>query len=246
MLFVLLLVPWALPRPDGTRTALQHALLRAAHGKVLTEARRRDLTGAREVTGLLIGTPAGEEFRRQCESNRQHIERMPAAARPTESALRLAVPPGAPAGTERLTVAGILDAFADQEPGPAGPLVVLSACETDLSGGHHDEALTLATALVASGAADVVGSRWAVRDGSTPVMTAVLQHHLTEGRLAPPDARLWMLEPHREPPPTLTGPCAARPPGPTCTSSATGRPSPSRATRHRVPRSASLDRARAG
>ncbi|MGV9658726.1 CHAT domain-containing protein, partial [Streptomyces koyangensis] len=88
----------------------------------------------------------------------------------------------------------------------AGPLVVLSACETDLSGGHHDEALTLATALVASGAADVVGSRWAVRDGSTPVMTAVLQHHLTEGRLAPPDARLWMLDPHREPPPTLTGP----------------------------------------
>ncbi|MGW9001042.1 hypothetical protein [Streptomyces koyangensis] len=86
MLFVLLLVPLALPRPDGTRTALQHALLRAAHGKVLTEARRRDLTGAREVTGLLIGIPAGEEFRRQCESNRQHIERMPAAARPTESA----------------------------------------------------------------------------------------------------------------------------------------------------------------
>ncbi|MGA5425799.1 CHAT domain-containing protein [Streptomyces koyangensis] len=206
MLFVLLLVPWALPRPDGTRTALQHALLRAAHGKVLTEARRRDLTGAREVTGLLIGIPAGEEFRRQCESNRQDIERMPAAARPTESALRLAVPPGAPAGAGRLTVAGILDAFADLEPGPAGPLVVLSACETDLSGGHHDEALTVATALVASGAADVVGSRWAVRDGPTSVMTAVLHHHLTEGRLAPPDAQLWMLDPHREPPPTLTGP----------------------------------------
>ncbi|GAA2532709.1 hypothetical protein ABWI13_03325 [Streptomyces koyangensis] len=155
MLFVLLLVPWALPRPDGTRTALQHALLRAVHGKVLTEALRRDLTGAREVTGRLIGTPAGEEFRRQCESNRQDIERMPAAVRPTESALRLAVPSGAPAGAERLTVAGILD-------------------------------------------------------GPTSVMTAVLHHHLTEGCLAPPDAlradQLWMLDPHREPPPTLTGP----------------------------------------
>ncbi|MGV9659472.1 hypothetical protein ACWDR5_21220, partial [Streptomyces koyangensis] len=94
MLFVLLLVPWALPRPDGTRTALQHALLRAAHGKVLTEALRRDLTGAREVTGRLIGTPAGEEFRRQCESNRQDIERHRAGTGPPRGAQarRLRVP----------------------------------------------------------------------------------------------------------------------------------------------------------
>ncbi|WP_165394422.1 hypothetical protein [Streptomyces albidoflavus] len=79
MMCVFLLVPWALPRPDGTRTALQHALLRAADGEVLTDALRRDLTEAGEVTGRLIRTPAGEEFRRQCESNLEDIERMLAA-----------------------------------------------------------------------------------------------------------------------------------------------------------------------
>jgi CHAT domain-containing protein len=98
-------------------------------------------------------------------------------------------------------VAGILDGAAEVPPGTAGPLVVLSACETDLSNRHHDEALTLATALVTRGAADVVGSRWAVRDGATAVMMAVFHHHLTAGGLAPPDAlraaQLWMLDPHR-------------------------------------------------
>lgn len=59
-----------------------------------------------------------------------------------------------------LTVARILDEAAPATAPAAGPLVALSACETDLSTGDHDEALTLSTALVARGAADVVGSRW--------------------------------------------------------------------------------------
>ncbi|MFE7572755.1 CHAT domain-containing protein, partial [Streptomyces sp. NPDC057539] len=104
----------------------------------------------------------------------------------------------------------ILDGAAGSRPDTAGPLVVLSACETDLSTRLHDEALTLATALVAGGAADVVGSRWAVRDGPTSVMMAVFHHHLTAGGLAPPDAlraaQLWMLNPRREFPSTLDGP----------------------------------------
>ncbi|WP_407703434.1 CHAT domain-containing protein [Streptomyces triticirhizae] len=138
-----------------------------------------------------------------------------AAPRPTASALRLAQPPGAPPDAGRLTVSEILDAVAGgpaDAPGEAdaGPLVVLSACETDLSTRRHDEALTLATALVACGAADVVGSRWAVVDGATAVLMAVFHHHLTASGRAPPDAlraaQLWMLDPHREPPPTLPGP----------------------------------------
>uniref|UniRef100_UPI004057350D CHAT domain-containing protein n=1 Tax=Streptomyces albidoflavus TaxID=1886 RepID=UPI004057350D len=119
---------------------------------------------------------------------------------PTRSALSLA--------DGDLTVARILDEAAPgPAPGTAGPLVVLSACETDLSTGDHDEALTLSTALVARGAADVVGSRWAVDDCATALMMAVLHHFLAGEGLAPPDAlraaQLWMLDPERRPPPGM-------------------------------------------
>ncbi|MFI5548720.1 CHAT domain-containing protein [Streptomyces sp. NPDC051738] len=122
-----------------------------------------------------------------------------ASPSPARSALSLA--DGA------LTVARILDHAAAAEPGSDGPLVVLSACETDLSTGDHDEALTLSTALVARGAADVVGSRWAVNDSATALMMAVFHHFLTSEDLAPADAlraaQLWMLDPDRRPPPGL-------------------------------------------
>ncbi|WP_262418176.1 CHAT domain-containing protein [Streptomyces sp. SP2-10] len=121
---------------------------------------------------------------------------------PTRSALSLA--------DGELTVARILDHAAAAAPGPDGPLVVLSACETDLSTGDHDEALTLSTALVARGAADVVGSRWAVDDSATALMMAVFHHFLTGRGLAPGDAlraaQLWMLDPDRRPPPGLGDP----------------------------------------
>ncbi|MCZ0991612.1 CHAT domain-containing protein [Streptomyces diastatochromogenes] len=87
---------------------------------------------------------------------------------------------------------------------------MLSACETDLSTGDHDEALTLSTALVARGAADVVGSRWAVNDSATALMMAAFHHFLTSQDLAPADAlraaQLWMLDPDRRPPPGLGNP----------------------------------------
>ncbi|MFE4369424.1 CHAT domain-containing protein [Streptomyces sp. NPDC056835] len=121
---------------------------------------------------------------------------------PTRSALSLA--------DGELTVARILDHAAAAAPGPDGPLVVLSACETDLSTGDHDEALTLSTALVARGAADVVGSRWAVNDSATALMMAVFHHFLTSQDLAPADAlraaQLWMLNPDRRSPPGLGDP----------------------------------------
>lgn len=121
---------------------------------------------------------------------------------PTRSALSLA--------DGELTVARILDHAAAAAPGPDGPLVVLSACETDLSTGDHDEALTLSTALVARGAADVVGSRWAVDDSATALMMAVFHHFLTSRDLAPAEAlraaQLWMLDPDRRPPPGLGDP----------------------------------------
>ncbi|WP_086883840.1 CHAT domain-containing protein [Streptomyces rhizosphaericus] len=128
---------------------------------------------------------------------------------PTRSALWLAAPPTGPEDAGRLTVARILDGAATEQPRAAGPLVVLSACETDLSTRDHDEALTLSTALVARGAADVIGSRWAVNDAPTALMMAVFHDFVTTHGLAPVDAlraaQLWMLDPRREPPPTLRG-----------------------------------------
>lgn len=128
---------------------------------------------------------------------------------PTRSALWLAAPPAGPEDAGRLTVARLLDGAATGQPAAAGPLVVLSACETDLSTRDHDEALTLSTALIARGAADVIGSRWAVHDATTALMMAVFHDFVTRQRLAPVDAlraaQLWMLNPRREPPPTLHG-----------------------------------------
>ncbi|MFK4186062.1 CHAT domain-containing protein [Streptomyces sparsogenes] len=126
---------------------------------------------------------------------------------PTRSALRLAAPTGAPPEAGHLTVARILDSTVTARRDTAGPLVVLSACETDLSNRDHDEALTLATALVSRGAADVVGSRWAVREAPAALMMAVFHHFLTAHGRTPADAlraaQLWMLDPNREPPPNL-------------------------------------------
>ncbi|MFE6668069.1 CHAT domain-containing protein [Streptomyces sp. NPDC057697] len=205
-----LTLPWAELETAALRSACYAGALR--YGEFFGADGERDAAGTpQDLLAVLPGGPAPAALiHLSCHAV--------AAPRPTASELRLAVPSGAGADAGRLTVADILDASADRGPGAAGPLVVLSACETDLSAGHHDEALTLATALVTGGAADVVGSRWAVRDGPTSVMMAVFHHHLTARGLAPPDAlraaQLWMLDPRRVPPPALDGPLraeAARP-----------------------------------
>ncbi|MEU5031091.1 CHAT domain-containing protein [Streptomyces milbemycinicus] len=126
-----------------------------------------------------------------------------AGLRPTDSALHLAE--GAQ-GSGRLTVTRILDVPVEDQ-SAVGPLVVLSACETDLSSRDHDEALTPTTALLARGATDVVGSRWKVSDSASAALMVVFHHHLTVMGLAPPDAlraaQLWMLDPDRRPVPGL-------------------------------------------
>ncbi|MFF1651487.1 CHAT domain-containing protein [Streptomyces sp. NPDC058240] len=199
-------LPWAELEAATLRATCYTEALR--YGEFFTADGERDAAGTPE--DLLAVLPGGTNPAAMVHLSCHAV----AAPRPTDSELRLAVPPGAGADAGRLTVADILDASTDRGPGTAGPLVVLSACETDLSAGHHDEALTLATALVTGGAADVVGSRWAVRDGPTSVVMAVFHHYLTARGLAPPDAlraaQLWMLDPRREPPPTLEGPLRAQ------------------------------------
>jgi hypothetical protein len=130
-----------------------------------------------------------------------------AGVRPTESALHLAATAADEKG--RLTVTRLLDRPVPAEQDrPDGPLIVLSACETDLSTRDHDEALTLTTAFVSGGARDVVGSRWTVRDSASILLMAVFHHHLRAGS-SPVDAlraaQLWMLDPDREDPGCLNG-----------------------------------------
>ncbi|MGO4426659.1 CHAT domain-containing protein, partial [Streptomyces sp. MCAF7] len=102
-----------------------------------------------DVLSHLPGSPAGSPA-----SLLHLVVHGLAGVRPTDSALHLA--------EGRLTVDRILDvpAVSGEDRVAAGPLVVLSACETDLSSRDHDEALTPTTALLARGATDVVGSRW--------------------------------------------------------------------------------------
>ncbi|MFF5933102.1 CHAT domain-containing protein [Streptomyces sp. NPDC012508] len=134
-----------------------------------------------------------------------------AGTNPTASALRLAPEEGGTAERPNaglLTVTRLLDRSAGEQDAADGPLVVLSACETDLTKRDHDEALTLTTAFVASGARDVVGSRWATRDSAAALMMAVFHHYVAIEGLTPVDAlqgaQRWMLDPERVNPGSLS------------------------------------------
>ncbi|WP_062212903.1 CHAT domain-containing protein [Streptomyces sp. NBRC 109706] len=157
-----------------------------------------------ELLAVLPGASAGEP------ASLLHIaSHGEAGARPTVSALALADQDGAAQDEGLLTVTRLLDRPGGVAAGEPGPLVVLSACETDLSRRDHDEALTLTTAFVARGATDAVGSRWTTRDSASALMMAVFHHQLTVVGLAPADAlretQLWMLDPARRPPPGVEG-----------------------------------------
>ncbi|WP_330307945.1 MULTISPECIES: CHAT domain-containing protein [unclassified Streptomyces] len=134
-----------------------------------------------------------------------------AGTRPTVSALHLAAPEHGGDGPDpgMLTVTRLLDRPDAQQASEGGPLVVLSACQTDLSTRDHDEALTLTTAFLAGGARDAIGSRWTTNDSASALLMAVFHHHLTVDGLSPVDAlraaQLWMLDPCRQNPGSLRG-----------------------------------------
>ncbi|MFJ6982432.1 MULTISPECIES: CHAT domain-containing protein [unclassified Streptomyces] len=140
-----------------------------------------------------------------------------AGGRPTVSGLLLHTPDGG-AGAEDaglLTVRRLLGAPSGGGPraAGAGPLIVLSACETDLTTRDHDETLTLTTAFVARGAADVIGSKWSIGDASSAVLMYVLHHALAAGAdpaRALRTAQLWALDADRPAIPGLPGPLAVR------------------------------------
>ena len=107
----------------------------------------------------------------------------------------------------RLTIAEILDQAQRHDPASRGFLAVLSACMTDLAHVDHDEALTLASALLAAGACAVIGARWPVQDLATAPLMVMFHHFLNNGHPIPADAlraaQLWMLDGGRTPLPSL-------------------------------------------
>jgi CHAT domain len=100
-----------------------------------------------------------------------------------------------------LMLSDILGQAQRHDPASPGFMAVLSACMTDLATTDHDEALTLASALLASGASGVVGARWPVHDKATAPLMVMFHHFLNNGYSHPADAlraaQLWMLTPSR-------------------------------------------------
>ncbi|MEU3621203.1 hypothetical protein BS329_07560 [Amycolatopsis coloradensis] len=113
------------------------------------------------------------------------------------------------AGNTKLYVRDILRQAAQRPADADGGLVVLAACASDLTETSQDEALTLATAFLAGGAAGAVGTRWPVADLPTALFMLMFHHYLNSGYPAPPTAlraaQLWMLDPDRELPDWVTG-----------------------------------------
>lgn len=107
-------------------------------------------------------------------------------------------------GSQRLTVERLLQHAHGRDPVEAGPMVVLSACTTDLPGRDYDEALTLATAFLAAGAASAVGSLWQVPDLRTAMLMFMFHLYANQPGMnlarALRAAQLWMLDPDRRPP----------------------------------------------
>lgn len=117
-------------------------------------------------------------------------------ASPLESRLLLA-------GEEPLTVARLLEHCADSDTSAPGPLVVLSACETNLALDDLDEAVTLATAFLLAGASSVVGTLWPIDDLRSAAIMRVMHHHLVAG--CPPASALhaaqcWAVDERRTAP----------------------------------------------
>jgi CHAT domain len=102
-----------------------------------------------------------------------------------------------------LPIAAILAQAERHDPASPGFLAVLSACTTDLAHVDHDEALTLASGLLASGASAVIGARWPIGDRVTALAMVMFHHFLNNGHPRPADAlrstQLWMLDSARIP-----------------------------------------------
>ncbi|MBE1537058.1 CHAT domain-containing protein [Actinomadura algeriensis] len=101
-------------------------------------------------------------------------------------------------GSEQvLRISTLLGDARGRDPRAPGGTIVLASCTSDLTRADHDEALTLATGFLTLGAATVLGTRWAVSDRYSAMLSIRLHELLAEGR--PPrdalrEAQLWMID----------------------------------------------------
>lgn len=104
-------------------------------------------------------------------------------------------------GEAAMSVLELLNPAVPRSERTPGGLVVTAACETDL-GGDSDEGLSIATALLATGASSVIGTKWRVSTHQTAVLMCYFHHELQLGR-SPSEAllamQLWAIDPHRPP-----------------------------------------------
>lgn len=175
----------------------------------VTELRRRYYPGA-----VFLGLPA--ELASGRGTPDEILSRLPGGSEPPASLMHCGchanVAPSLAASHlllaegRPLPIADILAQAERRDPASPGFLAVLSACLTDLAQVDHDEALTLASALLAAGASAVIGARWPADDRCTAPLMVMLHHFLNNGHPRPADAlraaQLWMLDKDRA---SLTG-----------------------------------------
>ncbi|MFI5952198.1 CHAT domain-containing protein [Cryptosporangium sp. NPDC051539] len=225
-------VPWHAARSPGGDYAVERAILSYAVSARLLCGTTWRATLADDQGGLVIANPTGDLARAGIEAHEVREAFYPRAALLDEDAapervlewLRNGTSGRAAlhlschavtgqgggdasylslAGGATLTARAILEA---QDVAPVG-VVTLSACTTVVPTGAYDEAFSLATAFLVSGARTVFGSLWEVPDGATSLLVYMTHHYLRRERLGPAEAlreaQLWMLSPGRAAPEDL-------------------------------------------
>ncbi len=229
----LALVPWHLGRTPGKRYAAEELVISySPSARLFCDAARRPAVPVRSA--LIVGDPDGSlrfagheaqaihrvfypagQFLGHSDGTREAVlnwigragagplllhfscHGLVDTARPDQAALVLS--------RGQLSVRDLVDATRSAE--LVADQVFLAACHTNAITGTYDEAFSLASVFLATGATTVFGSLWAVPDEATSLLMFMLHHFLSAEGLPPARAlhaaQLWMLNPDRQPPSTM-------------------------------------------
>ncbi|BCJ70798.1 hypothetical protein CS0771_03420 [Catellatospora sp. IY07-71] len=156
----------------------------------------------REVLDRLLDGTAGSVLHLACHgvTRRAEYEQVGAAGESSYLAL---------AGGDRLSAEELVGALTARPERPVG-LSVLAACNSGVPGRGHDEAFSVATALLAGGSRTVVSTLWSVPDTPTSALMYMFHHYVRREGCRPLDAlhraQVWMLTPDRRIPEEMPEP----------------------------------------